>query len=82
VIETSFEVQGVTMAAAGNGDERRALLLVAAVDALWESLGTTISIRFWDGLLERYIGPAAQALGPRPMRVEHIAPELEAEAWQ
>jgi predicted ATPase/class 3 adenylate cyclase len=63
VIETSFEVQGVAMAAAGNGDERRALLLIAAVDALWESLGTTISIRFWDGLLERYIGPAAEALG-------------------
>jgi predicted ATPase/class 3 adenylate cyclase len=64
VIETSFEVQGVAMAAAGNGDPHRALLLVASVEALWESLGASFSIAFWDGLLERYIGPAVAALGP------------------
>jgi predicted ATPase/class 3 adenylate cyclase len=63
LIETSFEVQGVAMGAAGNGDLRRALLLVASVEALWESLGTTISVAFWDGLLDRYIAPAREALG-------------------
>jgi predicted ATPase/class 3 adenylate cyclase len=63
VLETSFEVQGVAMAAAGNGDPRRALLLAGAVEALWESLGTSISIAFWDALLERYIGPAREQLG-------------------
>jgi len=52
------------MAAAGNGDPHRALLLVASVEALWESLGASISIAFWDGLLERYIGPAVAVLGP------------------
>ena len=44
-LETSFEVQGVAMAAAGNGDPRRALLLAGAVEALWESLGISISRR-------------------------------------
>ena len=51
VIETSFEVQGVAMAAAGSGDLVRGIQLAAAVEALWESLGTTFSIPFWDALL-------------------------------
>jgi predicted ATPase/class 3 adenylate cyclase len=63
VIETSFEVQGVAMAAAGLGDARRALLLAGAVEALWESLGTSIEIAFWDALLERYLGPSREQLG-------------------
>jgi tetratricopeptide (TPR) repeat protein len=63
VIETSFEVQGVGMAAAGNGDPRRALLLHGAVEALWQSLGTWISIAFWDRLVEHYIGAAREQLG-------------------
>ena len=62
VLETSFEVQGVAMAAAGNGDPERALRLAAAVEALWESLGTSIHIAFWDALLERYIGAARTEL--------------------
>jgi predicted ATPase len=63
VIETSFEVQGLAMAAAGAGDAHRALLLAGSVEALWESLGTSISIAFWDALLERYLGPARERLG-------------------
>ena len=63
VVETSFEVQGVAMAAAGNGDPERALRLAASVEALWESLGMSISIAFWDTLLERYIGAARVQLG-------------------
>jgi hypothetical protein len=51
------------MAAGGNGDPARALRLAGAVDALWESLGTSFSIAFWDELLGRYIGAARAALG-------------------
>ncbi|MGH3136217.1 MAG: ATP-binding protein [Gaiellaceae bacterium] len=63
VIETSAEVQGVAMAAAGGGDPHRALRLAASVEALWESLGTWIAIPFWDALLEKYIGGARETLG-------------------
>jgi predicted ATPase/class 3 adenylate cyclase len=65
VIETSFEVQGVAMAAAGSGDNERGLRLAASVEALWESLGISISIPFWDALLERYIGPAREQLAEK-----------------
>jgi hypothetical protein len=63
ILETSFEVQGVAMAAAGNRDPERALRLAGSVEALWESLGTWISVTFWDALLERYIGAARERLG-------------------
>jgi predicted ATPase len=63
VIETSFEVQGVAMAVAGNGDPERGLRLAASVEALRESLGISISIPFWDALLERYLDPARERLG-------------------
>ena len=63
VLETSFEVHGVAMAAAGNGDPRRALLLAGSVEALWESLGVSFALAFWDALLERYLGPARDQLG-------------------
>jgi predicted ATPase/class 3 adenylate cyclase len=63
LIEMSAEVQGVAMAAAGNGDPERALRLAGSVEALWQSLGTWISIPFWDRLLERYLGPAREQLG-------------------
>ncbi len=63
VIETSFEVEGVAMAAAGVGDAERALRLAGAVEALWESLGMSIRIAFWDALRERYLGPAREQLG-------------------
>jgi predicted ATPase/class 3 adenylate cyclase len=63
VIETSFEVEGVAMAAAGVGDAERALRLAGSVEALWESLGMSIRIAFWDALRERYLGPAREQLG-------------------
>jgi tetratricopeptide (TPR) repeat protein len=65
VIETSFEVQGVAMAVAGNGDAATGLQLAASVDALWESVGIKISIAFWDSLLDRYLSPAREQLGAR-----------------
>jgi non-specific serine/threonine protein kinase len=63
VVETSFEVEGVAMSAAGNGDPERALRLAGAVEALYESLGVSISVPFWDGFRERYLGPAREQLG-------------------
>jgi predicted ATPase/class 3 adenylate cyclase len=63
VLETSFEVQGMAMAWAGLGRRERALALAGSVEALWESLGTSPSVRFWDELLERYIGAARRELG-------------------
>jgi predicted ATPase/class 3 adenylate cyclase len=65
VVETSFEVQGVAMAAAGNGDPERALRLAGAVDGLMDSLGISLHVAFWDGLLERYLDPAREQLGAR-----------------
>ena len=65
VIETSVEVQGVAMAVAGNGDPARALRLAGAIEALWESLGVSFSIAFWDALLERYIGAARTELAEK-----------------
>jgi hypothetical protein len=41
---------------------RRALLL-GSVEALWESLGLSLSVDFWDALLERYLGRSRAALG-------------------
>lgn len=69
VIETSFEVQGVAMAVAGNGDPESALRLAACVEATWESLGISVSIAFWDALLARYLGPARAQLGACADRV-------------
>jgi predicted ATPase/class 3 adenylate cyclase len=63
VIETGFEVQGVAMALAGTGDPETGLRLAASVEATWEALGISISIPFWNVLLERYIGAARAALG-------------------
>jgi tetratricopeptide (TPR) repeat protein len=63
LLETSFEVQGVGMSAAGKGDWARGVRLAAAAVALWESLGATFAVPFWDALLERYIGSARERLG-------------------
>jgi non-specific serine/threonine protein kinase len=63
VIETSFELQGVAMSEAGVGNARLALLMAGSVEALWESLGLSISVPFWDALLERFLAPARESLG-------------------
>jgi predicted ATPase/class 3 adenylate cyclase len=63
VVETSFEVQGVGMALAGQGDGARGIRLAAAGSAVLAELGVRISIAFWDALLERYIGTARNELG-------------------
>jgi predicted ATPase/class 3 adenylate cyclase len=63
VIETSFEVQGIAMALAGNGEPDIALRLAGSVEAMCESLGISFSVAFWNVLLERYLGPARVELG-------------------
>ena len=68
VIETSFEVQGVAMAVAGSGDPERALRLAASVEALWESLGISMSVAFSDALLVQYIGGAREQVGEKAER--------------
>ena len=63
LLETSFEVQGVGMSAAGKGDWARGVRLAAAGYALWESIGFAPSVPFWTALLDRHIGMARGALG-------------------
>jgi predicted ATPase len=63
VVETGAEIQGVAMSEAGRGNARLAIVLASSVEAHWESLGLTLSIAFWDALLERYLAPARASLG-------------------
>jgi predicted ATPase/class 3 adenylate cyclase len=63
ILETSFEVEGVAMSMAGLGDAHRALQLAGSVEALRESLGSSVSVAFWDALLEQHLGGARQQLG-------------------
>jgi len=61
-LETSFEIQGVAMSLAGLGQSERALQLAAAVTAEWKRLGINPHMRFWDELLDRYLGKARELL--------------------
>jgi predicted ATPase/class 3 adenylate cyclase len=63
LLETSFEVQGVGMSAAGKGDWARGVRLAAAGYALWDSIGSAPSVPFWEALLDRHIGAARERLG-------------------
>jgi predicted ATPase/class 3 adenylate cyclase len=63
-VEICFELQGLAMSYAGEGDSRRALRLAGAAEAGFESLGADFSgIRFWVELLDRYVGPVRAGLG-------------------
>jgi predicted ATPase len=61
-IETSFEIQGVGMAAAGLGFPERALRLGAAATAIWEETGAAIDAPFWLALLDKWFTHAREAL--------------------
>jgi predicted ATPase len=63
-IETSFEIQGLAMAAAGLGHPERALLLGGAASAIWQETGAEIVVPFWNGLLDRFLGEARESLPP------------------
>jgi hypothetical protein len=63
-VETCFELQGLAMAAAGQGDPAYALRVAGAAESEVESLGADFSgIHFWVELLDRYLGPARAELG-------------------
>jgi len=62
-VETGFEVQGVAMSLAGLGRAREGHVLAAAVRAEMARLGVDPHMRFWDALLERYLGGAGRELG-------------------
>jgi hypothetical protein len=63
--ETSSEIQGVAMAAAGNGHCELALRLASAAAAEFGALAIEFSgIVFWMALLDRYLGVARAQLGP------------------
>ena len=62
--ETAVEIQGVAMAAAGMSMPVRALTLGGAAAAEFDRLGIDLSgIRFWNALIERYLGIARAELG-------------------
>jgi hypothetical protein len=61
-IEIGFEVQGVAMSLAGLGHHAGALALAGAVEDEFRKLGADIQVRFWNELLERWLGPARRAL--------------------
>jgi predicted ATPase/tRNA A-37 threonylcarbamoyl transferase component Bud32 len=76
-VEISFEVQGVAMSLAGLGEAQLSIQLVGAVKAEWERLGVDIHVRFWDALLDRYLGAAKQALSTETFKREwHKGREL------
>jgi non-specific serine/threonine protein kinase len=62
-LEMSFEVQGVAMSLAGLGRPDDAVRLTEAANAEWVRLGVDIHLRFWDALLEKYVGGARRAIG-------------------
>ena len=66
------------MSQAGGGNAARAVILASSVEVLWESLGMSISVAFWDALLERYLAPARASLGNE---LEAIAAEGRALAF-
>jgi predicted ATPase/class 3 adenylate cyclase len=61
-IETSFEIQGVGMAAAGLGRPERALRLGGAAAVIWDETGAALDVRFWLALLEKWFTHAREAL--------------------
>jgi len=61
-IETSFEIQGLAMAAAGLGCPERALRLGGAGAAIWEETGAAIDVPFWLALLDKWFTQAREAL--------------------
>jgi predicted ATPase len=62
-LEMSFEIQGVAMALAGLDRPELAVRLASAAKAEWQRIGVDLHLRFWDALLDRYIGAAERSLG-------------------
>ena len=69
-VETSFELQGVAMSLAGLGHAAAALRLADAARAEWDRVGADPHVRFWDELLDQYLGCARRELGPTATEAE------------
>jgi predicted ATPase/class 3 adenylate cyclase len=63
-LETSFEIQGLAMAAAGLGCPERALRLGGAGAAIWEETGAAFDVPFWLALLDKWLTHARESLPP------------------
>jgi predicted ATPase/class 3 adenylate cyclase len=62
--ETAYEIQGVAMAAAGMSSPSRALRLGGAAASVFDALGIDYTgVRFWNALLDRWLGRARADLG-------------------
>jgi predicted ATPase len=61
-IETSFEIQGLAMAAAGLGCHARALRLGGAGASILEETGAAIDVPFWVALLDKWLTLARESL--------------------
>ena len=68
--EMTFEVEGVAMAVAGQGRDVKAMRLAGAVAAERDALNAHVRIRFWDELVSRYIGEAAERVGTEAFAAE------------
>ncbi len=63
-VETAVEIQGLSMAAAGQSQPKRALRLAGAAAAELDALGVDLSgMHFWSELHDRYLGKARDELG-------------------
>ncbi|HET9940043.1 MAG TPA: protein kinase [Candidatus Eisenbacteria bacterium] len=61
--EMCFEIEGIAMALAGQGRDRKAMVLVGALKAERERLGVDFHVRFWDALIDRFLTPARERMG-------------------
>lgn len=69
-VETAVEIQGVAMAAAGSGAPELGIRLNAAAEAAYVAIGFDFDVPWWSAILERYLGPAREALGGRTDAVD------------
>jgi tetratricopeptide (TPR) repeat protein len=79
-LETGFEIQGIAMSMAGLGEPALGIRLDSAVRAENARLGVDPHMRFWDELLERYLGAARTALGP--IRATHAEEDGRAMSFE
>ena len=62
-VKSCYELQGMAMAAAGNGDAQRAMRLASAADANIRRLGVLQLPTFWVELIDRHVATSRAQLG-------------------
>ena len=68
--EMCFEMEGIALALAGQGRDRKAMVLVGALKAERERIGVDFHVRFWDALIDRFLRPARERVGPEAAAAE------------